>query len=153
LGRSELQGDADFAETKEIGLTAGGHWSSFQDWPHVQLRSAAGPQNIYSYATIDAKMKAIWGQKTLDMDIAALSTEQAGGQTEGIANLLKTVVACFRDTAAEPLKDIGPYFFPKGIFKIDVSVGVLVGAPTDEANAATTPILQAHVSVSGIDRE
>jgi peptidoglycan L-alanyl-D-glutamate endopeptidase CwlK len=144
---------ADIAETNEIGLTAGGHWSSFQDWPHVQLRSAAGPQNVYSYATIDAKMKAMWGPKTLDMDIAALPTEHAGGQTEGVANLLKTLVASLRDVAAETPKDDGPYFFPKGIFKIDVSVGVQAETPTGEANAATTPILQARVSISGIDKE
>jgi hypothetical protein len=52
---------ADLAEHKEIGLTPGGHWPGFPDWPHVQLRTAAGPQKLYSYPEIDAKMKEKWG--------------------------------------------------------------------------------------------
>ncbi len=30
-------------EAVKVGLTAGGNWPSFKDWPHVQLRSANSP--------------------------------------------------------------------------------------------------------------
>ena len=30
-------------EAEALGLTAGGHWPRFKDWPHVQLRAAGSP--------------------------------------------------------------------------------------------------------------
>lgn len=48
-------------EAEAIGLTAGGHWKNFKDWPHVQLRKASNAGSIMSLATIDAAMQARFG--------------------------------------------------------------------------------------------
>lgn len=46
----------------EAGLTAGGHWPSFKDWPHVQLRSASSPKGTgLSWAEIDTEMRVKFG--------------------------------------------------------------------------------------------
>lgn len=50
---------ADEAET--LGLVAGGHWTTFKDWPHVQLRPAASPSKTLSPMEVDAAMKARFG--------------------------------------------------------------------------------------------
>jgi len=42
---------------KELGLTPGGFWISFKDWPHVQLRSAANPGSDFSLKQINDIMK------------------------------------------------------------------------------------------------
>lgn len=43
---------------KAAGLTAGGLWTSFKDWPHLQLRSAASPVAAgMSMSDIDKEMK------------------------------------------------------------------------------------------------
>ena len=44
-----------------MGLTAGGLWNSFKDWPHVQQRSESSPLHIMSWSDIDAKMSTRWG--------------------------------------------------------------------------------------------
>jgi peptidoglycan LD-endopeptidase CwlK len=45
-------------EAEKIGLSAGGHWVSFKDWPHVQLRKEASPLDAaMSLVDIDAEMK------------------------------------------------------------------------------------------------
>jgi peptidoglycan LD-endopeptidase CwlK len=36
------------SEAQKLGLTAGGHWRTLKDWPHVQLRPAASPLSLYS---------------------------------------------------------------------------------------------------------
>lgn len=41
---------------RTLGLTAGGFWSSFRDWPHVQLRKESNPGRIYSLLEIDKAM-------------------------------------------------------------------------------------------------
>jgi hypothetical protein len=52
-----LNGYAVYADEAEaLGLTAGGHWRSFKDWPHVQLSPEANPTRRYSLAEIDAEM-------------------------------------------------------------------------------------------------
>jgi peptidoglycan L-alanyl-D-glutamate endopeptidase CwlK len=50
---------ADQAEA--IGLNAGGHWVSFKDWPHVQLRSAANPLNVMTLKQVNDTMKQRFG--------------------------------------------------------------------------------------------
>ena len=42
---------------KELGLTAGGFWTSFKDWPHVQLHQAASPAGDFSLKQINDIMK------------------------------------------------------------------------------------------------
>lgn len=44
-------------KAKSIGLTAGGFWTGFRDWPHVQLRAESNPMKIYSLQEIDQRMK------------------------------------------------------------------------------------------------
>lgn len=47
-----------FAEAAEaIGLTAGGKWPKFKDWPHVQLRSSASPAKEMSLLEIEDAMR------------------------------------------------------------------------------------------------
>ena len=41
---------------KTMDLTAGGFWSSFKDWPHVQLRKESNPGRVYSLQKIDREM-------------------------------------------------------------------------------------------------
>jgi hypothetical protein len=43
------------------GLTPGGLWKRFKDWPHVQLRPAGTPAKIMSIAEINAEMKKRFG--------------------------------------------------------------------------------------------
>jgi hypothetical protein len=48
-------------EAEAFGLTAGGHWSSLKDWPHVQLQPNANPSATLSVIEIDAAMEAGFG--------------------------------------------------------------------------------------------
>lgn len=48
-------------EAQAAGLTAGGLWTSFKDWPHVQLRSASSPLKSISLVDIDKEMKERFG--------------------------------------------------------------------------------------------
>jgi len=50
---------ADLAEQFE--LTAGGHWQSLKDWPHVQLSTAGSPQSVHSRQEINDTMKERFG--------------------------------------------------------------------------------------------
>ncbi len=63
--RKKVNGNNGYAEyalhAKEIGLTAGGYWSSFKDWPHVQLRSESNPGRVYSLEQINQKMSSRFG--------------------------------------------------------------------------------------------
>ncbi len=44
---------------RNFGLTAGGFWNSFKDWPHVQLRTAGSPISAgMTLSQIDAIMKS-----------------------------------------------------------------------------------------------
>jgi hypothetical protein len=55
---------ADIAE--QIELTAGGHWPTFQDWPHVQYRNEDNAITAgMSWPDIDAAMKARFGADPL----------------------------------------------------------------------------------------
>lgn len=49
-----------------LGLTPGGHWKSFIDWPHVQYRKTANPIKAgLSLAQIDREMQKRFGSKIL----------------------------------------------------------------------------------------
>lgn len=50
---------ADLA--RQSGLTAGGHWRSFKDWPHVQYRPESNPGRIFSLVEIDNEMQQRFG--------------------------------------------------------------------------------------------
>lgn len=49
------------AEAQTAGLTAGGLWPRFKDWPHVQLRSANSPLGVMTLVEIDRTMKERFG--------------------------------------------------------------------------------------------
>jgi hypothetical protein len=49
------------AEAQKLGLTPGGGWTSFKDWPHVQLRPDASPLSTMSLPEVDAAMKQRFG--------------------------------------------------------------------------------------------
>jgi peptidoglycan LD-endopeptidase CwlK len=58
-----LNGYRVYAEEAErLGLTAGGLWPSFKDWPHVQLKSAKSPKNSFTIAEIDRRMRDRFGE-------------------------------------------------------------------------------------------
>ena len=44
-------------EAEAVGLTPGGHWTSFKDWPHVQLRKDSNVAKVMSLLEIDAEMR------------------------------------------------------------------------------------------------
>jgi peptidoglycan L-alanyl-D-glutamate endopeptidase CwlK len=46
---------------KDLGLNAGAFWKSFKDWPHVQLRKAAGPLSVMSLQQVNDTMKERFG--------------------------------------------------------------------------------------------
>jgi hypothetical protein len=48
-------------EAEAVGLTPGGHWKNFKDWPHVQLRAAINAGSIMTVRDIDAAMHARFG--------------------------------------------------------------------------------------------
>jgi peptidoglycan L-alanyl-D-glutamate endopeptidase CwlK len=48
-------------EAHRLGLNAGGTWHSFQDWPHVQFRSAGSPDDVMSLMEISNEMKKRFG--------------------------------------------------------------------------------------------
>ena len=48
-------------EARDIGLTAGGHWKRFKDWPHVQLRATSNVGDAMSVQEIDAEMARRFG--------------------------------------------------------------------------------------------
>lgn len=48
-------------KAKEMGLNAGGFWSSIKDWPHVQFRKAPSPLPLFSLQEIDGRMKELYG--------------------------------------------------------------------------------------------
>ncbi len=48
-------------EAVNVGLVAGGNWTSLKDWPHVQIRPDASPAKTLSVNQVDAAMKARFG--------------------------------------------------------------------------------------------
>ncbi|WMS87929.1 M15 family metallopeptidase [Pleionea litopenaei] len=44
-------------QAKLLGLTAGGFWRSFKDWPHVQLKKLANPSRGFSLEQINSIME------------------------------------------------------------------------------------------------
>jgi len=57
-----MNGYANYADhARTLGLTAGGLWPKFKDWPHVQFRSEANPGQVFSLEEIDRQMAARFG--------------------------------------------------------------------------------------------
>jgi hypothetical protein len=48
-------------EAKALGLTPGGLWPTFKDWPHVQLRAANSPSEVMTTQEINSTMKQRFG--------------------------------------------------------------------------------------------
>ncbi len=48
-------------EAEQLGVTAGGHWPSFKDWPHVQLRSAKSPTAVMGLIEVNRIMEERFG--------------------------------------------------------------------------------------------
>ena len=46
---------------RHLGLEAGGFWTSFKDWPHVQSRAASSPAKVYTIVQIDTVMRQRFG--------------------------------------------------------------------------------------------
>ena len=46
---------------QSMGLTAGGLWSSFKDWPHVQFRTESNPGRVYTLGEINRVMAERFG--------------------------------------------------------------------------------------------
>jgi LAS superfamily LD-carboxypeptidase LdcB len=44
-------------EAQKLGLTAGGHWTTLKDWPHVQFRASNSPLSVYNLKQINDIMK------------------------------------------------------------------------------------------------
>lgn len=57
-----INGYANYADqAKTLGLTAGGLWTSFKDWPHVQFRSESSPGKVFSLEEINREMADRFG--------------------------------------------------------------------------------------------
>lgn len=49
-------------EAEKLGLTAGGHWKNFKDWPHTQLRKASNAGSVFTLTEIDGAMRKRFGK-------------------------------------------------------------------------------------------
>ena len=59
---NRINGYVNYAEkAKSLGLTAGGFWSSFKDWPHVQMRKKSNPRRVVSLQEINQEMENRFG--------------------------------------------------------------------------------------------
>lgn len=62
---NDLRGYKVYAEEATVrGLTAGGYWTSLQDWPHIQKQSRS-PAAIHSMNEINGRMIELFGDKIL----------------------------------------------------------------------------------------
>jgi peptidoglycan LD-endopeptidase CwlK len=77
-------------EAEEMGLTAGGHWVNFKDWPHVQLRSAANAASIMSIVEINNKMEERFGTTHANLlsVASAVETTAPSDLTQKIAEVV-----------------------------------------------------------------
>jgi hypothetical protein len=58
-----VNGYVNYAEKAKLaGLTAGGLWSSFKDWPHLQKRKESNPGRIFSLMEIDQEMEKVFAR-------------------------------------------------------------------------------------------
>ena len=48
-------------EAQKLGLTAGGLWPTFKDWPHVQLQAAGSPEGAMTLQQINDEMQRRFG--------------------------------------------------------------------------------------------
>jgi len=58
-GKNGFQVYANLAS--HFGLAAGGLWTSFKDWPHVQMSEASSPLDKFTILEIDAVMQERFG--------------------------------------------------------------------------------------------
>lgn len=57
-----MNGYVNYANiAKSLGLTSGGFWSSFKDWPHIQLRRESNPGNLFKLEHINLVMSERFG--------------------------------------------------------------------------------------------
>jgi uncharacterized protein (UPF0297 family) len=57
-----VNGYVNYAEkAKSLELTAGGYWSYFKDWPHVQMRKESNPRHIFRLQEINKEMANRFG--------------------------------------------------------------------------------------------
>ena len=57
-----MNGYVNYADkARALGLSAGGFWTSFKDWPHVQMREASNPGRIFSLQEINQHMADRFG--------------------------------------------------------------------------------------------
>ncbi|MER8565985.1 DUF1906 domain-containing protein [Mesorhizobium sp. M0924] len=147
---------ADLAETKQIGLNAGGHWSSFKDWPHVQFRKAAGPKSLYTVKEIDKRMKDLYGER-LDVGPDLFEPHEGGyaqADETGFVEAFRNVITDLREASGTAVSN-KPYLFPDGIYKVELTLGIGGGASSEEG--ANNPSLaipgSAKIMISGINKE
>lgn len=59
---NEVNGYKNYATIADsMGLTAGGFWTSFKDWPHVQSRKESNPSRVFSLQEINQEMADRFG--------------------------------------------------------------------------------------------
>lgn len=59
-----VNGYANYAaRARDMGLTAGGFWPSFKDWPHVQMKQESSPEGVYTLQEINEEMLRRFGQQ------------------------------------------------------------------------------------------
>lgn len=68
---------ADMA--KSLGLTSGGFWRTFKDWPHVQMQTTTNPGLVFSVEDINQEMI----RRFSDGETPAISNVTPIGATQG----------------------------------------------------------------------
>jgi len=69
-------------EAEAMALTAGGHWTSFKDWPHVQLRAASNASSVMPIAEINDEMFRRFGEPAGEPVHTGTTSENGGIPTE-----------------------------------------------------------------------
>lgn len=101
-------------EAENLGLTAGGHWVSFKDWPHVQLRSAANAASVMSIVEINNEMEERFGS-ALDN----LLNTAAAAETTAPSDLTQKIMDAAANSAIKryfwPQRGYAPIGYIKGL--------------------------------------
>ncbi len=104
-------------EAEAMGLTAGGHWTNFKDWPHVQLRSEANAANVKSIVDINDEMERRFGGAHHNLISPAAVVGVAAAPTDSLEKI--------KEIAAN--SKIRHYFWPqRGYAPIGYIKGVAV---------------------------
>lgn len=77
---------ADIA--KEIGLTSGGFWRTFKDWPHVQMQQTSNPGLVFSVEDINQEMirRFSTGDELLTNNVTPIGSTQTASSTQSDAS-------------------------------------------------------------------